>query len=341
MAGVLYCWGSNSAGALGNGTTTNSSAPVAVTVAPGVSFMAVASGSGHSCAIALDGTAYCWGDNRAGQLGDGTVTRRLTPVIVANGIPGGVTFRSLSASFMGTCGVSPAGVQYCWGQAAFGQMGDGMTIVERRSPVTAVLGVPFVAIDAGARHTCAVRHGGAAHCWGNNVNGQLGDGTTMDRRTPVAVSMGGNTTTTISAGLNYTCAIVAPSGTLFCWGANSQGQLGDGTTTQRLTRVTVAGGVGFQSVSAGFNHTCAVRTGGGAYCWGTGHNGQLGDGGMVNSALPKAVLQTVLTSVGTGRAFSCGVGSASLAHCWGWNLYGKLGLGAGGNAFLPLAVTVP
>ncbi len=335
--GVLYCWGGNAAGQLGNGTTTNAWTPVPVTVSAGLTFVSVAAGSQHTCGIASGGGAYCWGDNSSGQLGDGTTTQRRTPVPVR----GGLTFASLSASFAHTCGVTTSGTEYCWGQAGFGQMGDGTTIGQRLTPVTAVGGLMFKSVDAGGTHTCGVTTGGTAHCWGSNSSGQLGDGTTNPRRTPAALSLPANLVVSISAGSGHTCAVTGVAGA-YCWGTNSYGQLGDGTTTQRLTPVPVAGGLAFGWVSAGLNHTCAVRVGGGAYCWGTNSSGHLGTGTTISSAAPVAVHGgVVLTLISAGTSYTCGVVGVGSAYCWGQNTFGKLGDGTQSTSYMPVRVLVP
>ena len=188
VTGAAYCWGANGSGQLGDGTMTNRSSPVLVQAPAGVSFAAVTGGAAHTCGLTtgLSAAAYCWGGNGSGQLGDGTKTNQLTPVLVQ--APAGVSFAAVTAGAAHTCGVTAAGAAYCWGDNGFGQLGDGTT-TSQSSPVLvqAPAGVSFAAVTGGVAHTCGVTAAGIAYCWGRNLEGQLGDGTTTDRLTPVRV----------------------------------------------------------------------------------------------------------------------------------------------------------
>jgi hypothetical protein len=217
---------------LGDGTTTSSSTPVAVS---GLSnAVAITAGTFHTCAVLSDGTARCWGNNHYGQLGDGTLTTRLTPVAVS-GLSNAVAIAA--AGIYHTCAVLSDGTARCWGYNGDGQLGDGTT-TWRPTPV-AVSGLSnAVAIALGSLHTCALLSDGTARCWGINTTGQLGDGTTTERHTPVAVS-GLSNAVAIAAEGPDTCALLG-DGTARCWGYNYSGQLGDGTTMDRYTPVAVS-----------------------------------------------------------------------------------------------------
>jgi alpha-tubulin suppressor-like RCC1 family protein len=262
-AGAAYCWGVNSWGMLGDGTTNPRLTPVPV--AGGVSFAAVGVGLGHSCGLTAAGAAYCWGLNEKGQLGDGTTTQRLTPVPVA----GGLTFASVTVSYAHTCGITPAGAAYCWGLNREGQLGIGTatgpdtcvlslggTTDCSTIPVAVTGGLSFAALSVGVHNgqSCGVTAAGAAYCWGYNGSGELGVGTTTGPElcaqvngpsvacstVPVPVA-GGVSFAAVSAGQAHTCGVTA-AGAAYCWGYNGNGQLGDGTTTNRLTPVLVSGG---------------------------------------------------------------------------------------------------
>ncbi|MFN5934086.1 MAG: RCC1 domain-containing protein, partial [Roseiflexaceae bacterium] len=216
--------------------------------------------------------------NRLGQLGDGTTTDSSTPVAVS--MPSSVTFTSITAGVIYTCALTSAGAAYCWGNNYYGQIGDGTT-TDRTTPVAVSMpaGVTFTSITAGGAHTCALTSAGAAYCWGYNNYGQLGDGTTTNRSTPVAVSMPPGVTfaSITAAGGAHTCALTS-AGAAYCWGYNMFGQLGDSTNTHMSTPVTVIlpAGVTFASISVGNSHTCALTSAGVAYCWGLNNQGQAG-----------------------------------------------------------------
>jgi len=247
-----------------------------------LTFAAVSAGDYHTCGVTTAGTAYCWGDNTHGELGDGTGTDRTSPVAVE----GGLTFASVSAGLAHTCGVTTGGAAYCWGYNADGQLGDG-TGTDRTSPVAVLGGLTFAAVSAGGYHTCGVTTAGTAYCWGS---GLLGDGTiriTNGQTSPVAV-LGGLTFASVNAGRDHTCG-VRTAGMAFCWGQNLDAELGDGTTTSRTSPVAVLGGLSFARVSAGVAHTCGVTTGGAAYCWGYNAAGELGDGTTTDRLSPVRV----------------------------------------------------
>jgi alpha-tubulin suppressor-like RCC1 family protein len=181
---VAYCWGYNNRGQLGDGTMIDRNTPVAVSGGP--AFTTVSAGTFHSCGVTTGDAAYCWGYNNRGQLGDGTTIDRNTPVAVS----GGLAFAAVSTGSVHTCGVTTGDAAYCWGYNANGQLGDGTT-TEQHSPVAVLGGQTFASLSAGSpqgsAHTCAVTNDEAAYCWGLNVQGQLGDGTTTQRVTPVRV----------------------------------------------------------------------------------------------------------------------------------------------------------
>ena len=162
------------------------STPRLVAAPTGVRFAALSAGVLQNCGLTAAGAAYCWGSNLFGQVGDRTKTTRSTPALVA--APAGVSFAAVSAGGGHTCGITAAGAAYCWGRNSSGDLGDGTT-TDRLSPalVAAPAGVSFTAVSAGGDHTCGVTAAGAVYCWGSNSRGQLGDGTTTERLTPVRV----------------------------------------------------------------------------------------------------------------------------------------------------------
>jgi alpha-tubulin suppressor-like RCC1 family protein len=229
--GEALCWGSNSHGQLGTETMTPELTAPAL-VAGDHRYSSLSLGWNFTCALD-GGRAFCWGENANGQLGDGSITDRRAPVPVA----GGLTFRSISAGATHACGITPRGEAYCWGNNYGGQLGDG-TRSSREVPTAVKTSLRFVAIATGALHTCALTSDGEAFCWGRDNYGQLGDGGgTQDSAEPVRV-VGDHSFAAIRAFGSHTCA-TTPSGDAFCWGYNLDGQLGDGSRTNRPRPVYV------------------------------------------------------------------------------------------------------
>lgn len=181
VSGAAYCWGLNESAQLGDGTESDRFTPTAV--AGGLSFVEVSPGEHHTCALTAAGAAYCWGGNGNGALGDGTTISRSTPVAVT----GGRTFAVVSAGGEFTCGITAQGAAYCWGYNQYGNLGDGTTMNIRPAPVAVAGGLAFATISAGTNHACGLTSAGAAYCWGRNVYGALGDGTTTSSTIPVRV----------------------------------------------------------------------------------------------------------------------------------------------------------
>ena len=238
----------------------------------------VATGTSHSCALTIDGAVYCWGTNANGQLGDSTQTQRTIPVAVT-GLGTGAGATALVSGINHSCVVTSAGAVQCWGLNSNGQLGDNTT-TQRLAPVTVTglgAGSGVIALAAGITHTCALTAAGAVQCWGANNLGQLGDNTTTQRLTPAPVSGLSSGVTAIVARSNHTCAITS-GGAVQCWGSNSAGQLGDNTTTTRLTPVAVTGlNAGVKAIAVATAHSCAVTSAGGVQCWGNNTAGELGD----------------------------------------------------------------
>jgi alpha-tubulin suppressor-like RCC1 family protein len=332
VGGAAFCWGGNSAGELGNSTTSNS--PVPVLVAGGLTFSSVSPGrDGLTCGLTTAGAAYCWGDNTGGQLGNNTTTNSPVPVPVA----GGLIFSSVSSGAIQTCGLTPQGAAYCWGRNNNGELGTNSTI-DSHVPVAVAGGLTFSSLSSGANHSCAMTVSGVAYCWGANINGQLGNNSTANSLVPVAVA-GGLIFGSIGVGYFHTCGVTT-TGAAYCWGQNIFGQLGNNsTTTQILVPVAVAGGLTFSSVSGGLDHSCGITPAGAAYCWGRNDLGQLGTGTYTDSHVPVAVVGGLaFRSLGAGASHSCGLTTGGVALCWGKNSEGELGNGSTLNSAVPVKV---
>jgi len=190
----------------------------------------------------------------------------------------------------------------------------------------AVTNAEVTEIALGGYHSCAVLTDGKVKCWGKNDYGQLGDGATTDRTTPVDVS-GITTATSLALGYSHSCALLT-DGKVKCWGKNSNGQLGDGTTTDSTTPVDVSGITKATSVALGDDHSCALLTGGKVKCWGLNRHGELGDGTTIDSVVPVEVSGiTTATSIALGGYHSCALQTGGSIKCWGNNPYGQIGDG--------------
>ncbi|MGH7471572.1 MAG: RCC1 domain-containing protein [Longimicrobiales bacterium] len=320
QSGTAQCWGDNEHGQLGNGSFTEPETPTAVQ--GGLVFRALVTGMRTTCALTQAGAVYCWGGRGIGELGDGTTAFKLTPTRVP-----GATFSSIETNIYFSCGLSSGAVR-CWGLNDYGQLGNGTTTNAVTPTVITGVGTLNAEVTVGSSHACVRTNAGALHCWGNNTSGQLGDGASTNRTTPVLVT-GGQTYRSVSAGSGHTCA-VNTAGQIFCWGSNSSGQLGTGNTTGRNVPTAVAGvaGITFAEVVAANFHTCARSTAGAVYCWGLNDNYQIGDGTLTTRTLPVLInVGTTVASVTANRTQTCARASNGSAYCWGTNNLGELGTG--------------
>jgi len=286
--------------------------------------VSIDAGGDHSCALLDTGGVLCWGSNADGQVGDGSPSR-MTDVV------------QLSAGSFHTCAVQASGNVKCWGQDLFGALGNGLdNLDDKASPVDVIDLVDAIAVTAGGAHTCALVRGGTAKCWGDDWEGQLGNGSDgeMGHESPVDVENLTNAIA-ITAGTNHTCAIIE-GGTVRCWGLDLGGQLGNGAT-EGIVRspMDVPGVDEVVALEAGAWHTCALRANGAVLCWGTDNYGQLGDGDddEVDEPSPVAVTTvTGATSIAVGAVHTCATLSGGTVQCWGGDEYGQIGDGDDGQA---------
>jgi len=286
----------------------------------------ITSGWFHSCLLD-DGVVYCWGAGTMGQLGTGGTMSSSTPVKV-EGLPWPVS--DIAAGDTHSCALVD-GDAYCWGDGANGRLGTGDT--DQRLTPTLVVELPrgeVTDISAGHEFTCAIASG-EVYCWGLNDNGQLGDGTTSERLTPLPVVRLDGNATMIAAGEDHACAQVG--GNAFCWGHDDNGALGSGMMLgQSATPVQVTATSNVEDITIAGWHACALSDGA-VSCWGTGTTGELGDGAQTSTATPVAVSGhgdsvTVVSAAGgpfDGDA-TCAI-RAGIVSCWGNNQFGRLGDG--------------
>jgi len=254
--GSAWAWGSNANGRLGDHSTTNRSSPVSV-VGGFLDWVQVSAGNEHSIGLRAGGSAWAWGNNGSGRLGDGTITDRSSPVSVIGGFQDWV---QISAGGAHSAALRAGGSAWSWGRNLYGQLGDNSN-TNRSSPVSVIGGFDdWVQISAGTYHTIALRANGSAWAWGSNANGRLGDHSTTNRSSPVSVVGGFSDWVHISPGYAHTIALRA-NGSAWAWGSNSFGELGDGSTTDKSSPVSVVGGfLDWVQISAGGNHTTAIRS---------------------------------------------------------------------------------
>ncbi len=323
--GSLKCWGSP--GLVGDGTRSLRVEPVDVRgLTTGV--LAVSAGVAHTCALSSSGHVKCWGRNARGEVGLGHTDEVLKPEAIPSLLEGVV---QISAGASHTCALKGSGAVVCWGVNDHSQLGAGAG-AQSASPVAVVgLSAGIRLVAAGATHTCAVTIDGEVHCWGGNLHGELGLGSTS--ATPIAtpskvIGLPGPMVS-VTAGRFHTCS-VSPSGEAWCWGQNEFGALGDDTSLDRTMPVRPLGlPSSVSALSAGAGGTCAVLDTGDAYCWGNNSNGQLGDGSKIHRArpVPVAGLGGTGRMVSYGEEFSCGATRGLRALCWGRNDDGQLGDG--------------
>jgi alpha-tubulin suppressor-like RCC1 family protein len=344
---TLWCWGSNRSGQLADGTDTDRAAPVQIGTATDWNLIAVGGDNldSHTCGIRTNGTLWCWGYDGFGQLGLGSGGPKIRPTSV-----GVTTWTQVSAGGEHACAIDGAGGIRCWGYNAWGQLGFNYPYQQNKeqTPVTVALSATWAQVAAGRQNTCAKRSDGTVWCWGSDYDGQLGNGTTtvgQNAPTPLQV----NTATdwaSLCVGDAHVCATKnAPNRTLWCWGSDDEGRLGNGVTTgdQASPVQEATGSVLWSQLSCGLRHTCAVRTDGTLWCWGYNYYGQLGSGtsgvGADSSAPTREVtLATNWRQVEAGEYATCAVKTDNSLWCWGYNFYGELGIGNNGGTSTPTRV---
>ena len=281
--GTLWTWGFNPSGQLGDNTTVDKSSPN-TTIAGGTNWKQVACGYRHTAAIKTDGTLWTWGWNILGQLGDNIAgADRSSPVTT---VAGGTNWKQVACGYFHTAAIKTDGTLWTWGYNGFGGLGNNFTF-DKSSPITTVAGgTNWKQVSGGYGHTAAIKTDGTLWTWGYNGNGQLGDNTAVNKSSPVTTVAGGTNWKQVACGYYHTTAIKT-DGTLWTWGYNWYGQLGDNTTVSKSSPVTtVAGGTNWKQVSGGYIHTAAIKTDGTLWTWGYNTYGGLGDNTTVNKSSP-------------------------------------------------------
>ncbi|WP_205471177.1 cutinase family protein [Nocardioides sp. SYSU D00038] len=291
--------------------------------------VSISAGGQASCETRSDKTAWCWGRNDYGQLGDGSTTHRPQPTRVQQS-----KWVDISTSGSSTCGIKDNGQLYCWGLNNYGQIGSAKS-GPVKSPKRVGTASDWRDVSASWFHACATKNDGSLWCWGQNLRGQLGIGRTeRHRAVPVRVGTARDWTGVVASGW-HTCG-TRRDGSAWCWGENTLGQLGDGTVTRRTAPARVLGG-GWRQLSTAWGHTCGIRVSGELACWGFNQRGQLGNGTTTSSRSPVTVAPgRVWTGVSAGDDSTCALDNTGRPWCWGDNRYGEVG-GPIGHSTTPVA----
>ena len=336
--GRLFGWGDNSYRQIGSNASTNPTmTPVSVAGAV-KTFCKIAAGNNYTIAISNRGRLWAWGNNGNNQLGDNTTTQRNTPVSVLGAIK---TFCEISLATQGThtLAIDKNGRLWAWGANNFGKLGDN-SVTQRATPVSVAGGVKtFCKIGGGNNHSNAIDKNGRAWSWGANFSGQLGDNSSTSKITPISVLGAVKTFCQIATGQQHVI-VIDKNGRSWGWGQNNYGQLGDNSTTNRSTPVSVLGVVKtFCQISAGIYHSAGIDKNGKAWCWGYNDNGQLGDGTQVSKRTPISVYGTkTFCRIQTAFYHTIAVDSSGNVWSWGEGTYGLLGNNATLSKITPVSV---
>jgi len=305
LTGSLWGWGTNANGQLGDNTAIGKSSPVQ-TVSGGTNWKQVSGSMGVAAGIKTDGALWMWGNGTRGSLGDNTTIGKSSPVQT---VAAGTNWNQVSVgggenNFAFAASIKTSGELWTWGtNAYYGVLGDN-TLINRSSPIQTIAGgTNWVYVAAGSSSVYCIKTDGTLWTWGQNNHGQLGDNTTVDKSSPIQTVAGGTNWKQVAAAIIYSAAAIKTDGTLWTWGRNNYGQLGNNTNINKSSPIqTVAGGSDWQSVAGGRRYFAAIKTNNTLWSWGNNNYGQLGDNTVVERSSP---VQTI--SSGTNwKLVSCG-----------------------------------
>lgn len=332
----IMAWGQNGDGQLGDNSIINKSSPASV-VGGFTDWVRVATGNFHNIAIRTNGTAWTWGQNSVGELGDNTSISKSSPVSVVGGF---TDWTKINAGFYHSLAIRSNGSLWAWGRGAEGQLGDNSS-VSKSSPVSVVGGfTDWCQVDGGRHHTLALRTNGTLWAWGSGSYGMLGDGTYVNKSSPVSVVGGFTDWSQASAGGQHSVAI-RTNGTMWAWGRGLSGTLGNNGVANNASPVSVVGGfTDWCQVSAGWGHSAAVRTNGTIWTWGDNWGGKLGTGDTVSRSSPVSVVGgfTDWCQVSSGPDRVSALRTNGTIWGWGYNENSKLGDGTTTNKSSPVSV---
>ena len=340
--GDLYCWGDNSYGQVGNGTTEDQTTPVKVL--ENVKSVLFNDGifSQSSAAITTNGDLYRWGCNNCGKIGNGTTENQITPIKILENV------KSVSLNDTNGAAIKTNGDLYCWGSNAYGQVGN-REITNQTIPIKVLSNVRFIFLSdvCNGCTSAAIKTNGDLYCWGSNKYGQVGNGTVTEPQISPAKVLENVVFVFLNSydSQGYTSAAITTNGDLYCWGRNDYGQVGNGTITNQFSPVKVLETVQFVSLDVATS--TAITTNGDLYCWGCNDYEQIENGGIVNRQnIPKKILenvQSVSISLSVWAGIFSGCTNAAITtngdlYCWGYNKYGQVGNGTTENQTTPVKV---
>ena len=340
----LWCWGANDLGQSGSTANlgTRDANPLPSRLGGDSDWVSLTAGDFHTCGVRGTHTAWCWGENDAGQLGTRTNLATPTPNPAPIQVGSAVDWVALAAGHWHTCGVKLDGTLWCWGDNQYGQLGSDADALQDPGPTQVGTDTDWTSVTAGGLHTCALKADHTLWCWGDNPYGQLGvdtgTGTQAAQPTPVQVD---GSWASVAAGDRFTCG-TRSEGTLWCWGRNDHGQLAEptnlGTDTPNPHPAQVGGDTDWAGLAPGVEHACAVKSDGTAWCWGDPYRGELGTattGTDPVTAPAKVRPGTTWTGLSAGWASTCGLQAYGTAWCWGDNSIGELGSGTNSGTAVP------
>jgi len=373
IQGRIYCWGEGANGKLGHTDLTNQNTPVLVLASVGqfTNVVGLEVGYNHSCGLTSEGKLFCWGaQSTEGRLGSNSAADQDRPVAVEiSHLLSKRTFTQISSGSDNTCAIGSDGKPYCWGKGSTGKLGNGATdkLIPIAVNLTGIPGTQFTQISTGTNHTCGLTTEGKIFCWGQNNEGQLGNGTNVASTVPVEIDtniVGLNDPGTVDnefigfksvhVGHSHTCALYG-NNKIYCWGYGLYGQLGSNSTLSqpRPQAVVEPGGgfIAFKELAVGDYHTCALSTDHKAYCWGWGSLGRLGNGTTDNKYAPTLVdtsLNADITSrtqehfekITLGADHTCMSTIGNSLYCWGSGLDGRLGVDDNTTRLYPMTAVM-
>ena len=325
----LWLWGRNNYGQLGDNTATNRSSPIQ-TISSGANWKFIASGGLHTAGIKTDGTLWLWGANPVasgfgGPLGDNTGTNRSSPVQT---VSGGTNWKQVDCGEYSTIAIKTDGTLWTWGYNGYGQLGDNTVANNKSSPVQTISGgTNWKQCSLGRYFAAAIKTDGTLWLWGSNAYGQLGTNDITNYSSPVQTVSGGSNWKLVSAGRHHAAAIKT-DGTLWTWGFNQSGQLGDNSTADKSSPVqTISGGTNWKQIVCAYTHTAAIKNDGTLWTWGAADYGALGDNTITSKSSPVQTVSggTNWKQVSGGWNNTSAIKTDGTLWLWGRNDYGALG----------------